>query len=363
MYNELLERLQTALLRRNPGIASALQPGRPADTIRQELKRAHVKGNIEPIVELYSWHDGARFMKENDAYRLGFAPPTVTSLPRERIEQAQQLGYKIDPNAKVYGRFEFSSLSYLIWHQKHWRKWAPKFPRYGGLVGRVLPFLQHGSQMLGLDIDPSDGTRVLAVDVSNAKSDKAPPPLRTAYASFEEFLLDAIRANETNELLRWPQNPGEPIDLPPAPAVIKASAKPKAAMLPASERVLAVRTDFADDAVWESLQTILAKSLDGDAPALEFASDSTFSGLTAKQLPKRISDGYAHSFAIIIDQMSLTETDHSILIVDLLEKPGRSFRAAPTSLAEVLDNLTTANMDFGEFAAAARRGGVFRGFE
>jgi hypothetical protein len=362
MYSELLERLHAAVIRRNPGVASAFQPGLPADTIRQELKRAHVKGNIEPIVELYSWHDGARFAKEDEAYRLGFAPPIVTSLPRERIEQAQQLGYKIDSNAKIYTRFEFFGLSYLIWNQKHWKKWAPKFPRFGGLVGRVLPFLQ-GPQLLGLDVDPSTGTRVLAVDQSNTKSDKAPPPVRLAYASFEEFLLDAIRANETSELLRWPQNPGEPIDLPPAPAVVKASAKPKAAMLPASERVLAARTDFADNAAWESLQAILAKSLDGDASALQVISDSTFSGLTDKQLPKRISDGYAHSFAIIIDQTSLTETDHSILIVDLLEKPGRSFRAAPTSLAEVIDNLSTANMDFGEFAAAARRGGVFRGFE
>jgi len=363
MYADLLQRLELGLVRRNPGIAPKLQPGLPPDSIKQQLKRAGIKkGNVDPIVALYAWHDGYQNVgNESEAGRLGFAPPTVSPVPQAHIEHLLNCGLKVDPNSKIYGEFKWINLSYVIWHLKHWKKWSPKVPRYAILLGRAVPFLVKGDQTLAFDTDTSANGRIISIQDDKVKGE---PPLREAYASFEAFLLDAIRANETNQLLTWPQIPGNPIELPmPAPVTSKSSAKSKKRMIPASESLLVLRTDFSDEAAWESLRATLTKPDDELAPTLDFLSDPTFTGLTPRQLPKLMSEEASHLFAVIVDQTTLTHPDHPLLVVDLQEKPGRSFRTTAAALAEVHDNLSTANMEFSEFADAVDSDGIFRGVE
>jgi hypothetical protein len=52
--------------------------------------------------------------------------------------------------------------------------------------------------------------------------------------------------------------------------------------------------------------------------------------------------------------------DHPVLVIDLQQKPSRSFRTTPAAFADVHDNLSTANMDFTEFAGAVDSDGIFR---
>src|SRR5690242_16620709 len=120
MYAELLQTLETALVRRNPGIAAAFKPGLPPDSIRQQLKRAGTTGNVDPIVELYSWHDGANGPASKAVHQLGFAPPTVSDPPMKNIEFLRSLGHKIDANFKVYGTFVFFDFDALVRWIKLW---------------------------------------------------------------------------------------------------------------------------------------------------------------------------------------------------------------------------------------------------
>jgi hypothetical protein len=56
------------------------------------------------------------------------------------------------------------------------------------------------------------------------------------------------------------------------------------------------------------------------------------------------------------------QLEHPILVVDLYTEPGRSFRVVPAEVWGIENNLSTANMDFAEFADEADADGVFRGF-
>jgi hypothetical protein len=50
------------------------------------------------------------------------------------------------------------------------------------------------------------------------------------------------------------------------------------------------------------------------------------------------------------------------IVVDLYENSGSEFRAIPSMIQGIENNLSIANMDFEEFANAVDESGVFRGF-
>ena len=60
--------------------------------------------------------------------------------------------------------------------------------------------------------------------------------------------------------------------------------------------------------------------------------------------------------------MAMTHAEHLLLVLDLLAVPGRTFRAPPSQIQSIENNLSLPNMDFEEFAEATDEEGVFRGF-
>jgi hypothetical protein len=54
--------------------------------------------------------------------------------------------------------------------------------------------------------------------------------------------------------------------------------------------------------------------------------------------------------------------EHLLLVVDLYAERGREFRAEPSQIQGIENNLSIANMDFAEFADNCDPEGVFRGF-
>jgi hypothetical protein len=64
----------------------------------------------------------------------------------------------------------------------------------------------------------------------------------------------------------------------------------------------------------------------------------------------------------ISDQITFTSSEQPVLVVDLSEEPGRTFRVIPSEMWSVENNLSIANMDYSEFADNADPDGIFRGF-
>lgn len=132
--------------------------------------------------------------------------------------------------------------------------------------------------------------------------------------------------------------------------------------IPATENALVLRTDFSNEAAWKSICAVI-QNPEAEFPAnIEFVSDAKFMGVTATELTARLAEGYPFSFAFIVDHAALTGPDYAILVVDLQEEPGRTFRVMASALWSVENNLSIGNMGFEEFADAVDEQGIFRGF-
>jgi tetratricopeptide (TPR) repeat protein len=132
--------------------------------------------------------------------------------------------------------------------------------------------------------------------------------------------------------------------------------------IPTTENSLALRTDFSDEAAWQSLCATITNPDADFTVNVDFVSDPKFDGLKAEQLPGQLAEDSPLTFAFVIDHIALVHPDHPILVVDLQHEPGRTFRVISSELWAVENNLSIANMDFEEFADAIDEDGVFRGF-
>ena len=137
-------------------------------------------------------------------------------------------------------------------------------------------------------------------------------------------------------------------------------------MLPESEDMLVLRTDFSDDATWEAIGDEVRAPVGvlGFQANVRFVDDREYDGVPNAEVPGLFRAGSNHGYVILADQVSMTHPDHPLLILDLLEEAaGGQFRAIPSAIQSIENNLSIGNMDFEDFATAVDDDGVFRGFD
>ena len=141
------------------------------------------------------------------------------------------------------------------------------------------------------------------------------------------------------------------------------------ARLPLTDRVPVIRADFSDDALWARLQDdIRAETEEGFAANVEFVEYPTLVGLDAPALARAFPRAYPHEYhhpvVFVVDAVAVSSPEHPILAVGVNERDRADpFRVVPEELHSIQANLSIANVDYDEFAAAAHRGdGVIRGF-
>ena len=133
--------------------------------------------------------------------------------------------------------------------------------------------------------------------------------------------------------------------------------------LPKTDDALLLRTDFSDDAAWAALcEAVQGPSEKGFKAFVACVSDPAYDGMTVEQLVALAPKGGDHSFAFIADRTTFTNPERPVLVVDLYDEPGRTFRVIPREMCSVENNLSIANMDYHEFADSVDPDGVFRGF-
>lgn len=149
-------------------------------------------------------------------------------------------------------------------------------------------------------------------------------------------------------------------------------------VLPRTECVPVIRTDFSDDDTWSAIGTALQQPVEYHAlralreatgrPEMTFRAyvelldDPAYDGLTADQLLDLVPENYEHSFLLIADHVTISGPEHTLLVVDVADEPGRGFRALPIAVQSIENNLSIANMDFADFADNVGDDGIFRGF-
>lgn len=140
------------------------------------------------------------------------------------------------------------------------------------------------------------------------------------------------------------------------------SSKTSKRVIPAGEKVVLVRATFADEPAWDALRQAIEDQDSDRLLDLAWIAERANEGISAKEVAELTVNDSAPGFALIVDEASLATPEHPILVVDLREDPGRTFRVVSTQLCDVVMNLSVGNMDFDEFASVAGREGVFRGF-
>lgn len=139
------------------------------------------------------------------------------------------------------------------------------------------------------------------------------------------------------------------------------------AKLPITNASPVLRTDFSDDAVWQAIcDDIQSPSPEGFEANVELIDDRIFGGMNPQQLLAAIPKGYPHTFVMVVDRKTIEDKEHPLLIVNLYDglgsEVGAEFRALPSEIQGIENNLSIANMDFADFSGAVDGSGVFRGF-
>jgi hypothetical protein len=108
--------------------------------------------------------------------------------------------------------------------------------------------------------------------------------------------------------------------------------------IPKTEDSLVVRTDFTDDHAWESICAAIRGPVGEFRAYVDFVSNREYEGIGTEQLCSLISQG-SHTFIFIVDRIALSYLDNPILVVDLCDEPGRTFRVIPSEMWSVENNL------------------------
>ncbi|MEU0564875.1 hypothetical protein ABZ297_05685 [Nonomuraea sp. NPDC005983] len=138
-------------------------------------------------------------------------------------------------------------------------------------------------------------------------------------------------------------------------------------VLPEACGLLVVRTGFSGQDAWQAVRAALGVTdeesfVEEFQDEVEVVNDPAYAGLTSDQLLALLPRGYTNPILVVVDSAALESAEMPVLVVDLVEERGRTFRVIPAELPSIQINLSIANMDFFEFADSADADGVFRGF-
>src|SRR5262249_31010224 len=95
--------------------------------------------------------------------------------------------------------------------------------------------------------------------------------------------------------------------------------------LPKTKDTPLVRTDFSDDAAWTALCASVERPVGEFRAYVTPVDDRAFDRSTVKQVTEAAS-GCGHLFTLVADERALRDPEHPILVIDLSEEPGRTFR-------------------------------------
>ncbi len=150
---------------------------------------------------------------------------------------------------------------------------------------------------------------------------------------------------------------------------------------PAKHDPWVIRTDFSSDEAWNNVRELIAapqKTAGMEFFAyVRYVSDEKYRDKAAREVVVSLPDDYPGMFCFIVDRECVENPEHPVLVVGFYPSDDESFdrqpretpeadiatfRALPSQIQGIQNNLSIANMDFEDFASAVDDDGVFRGF-
>lgn len=154
--------------------------------------------------------------------------------------------------------------------------------------------------------------------------------------------------------------------------------------IPVTQRTLLVRTDFSDDSAWQSVTAAVAAvaphmmqflevlkianshlpdqgEFDPSSISVELLDDVCHSESTPEELLDKLPPEYPHAILFVFDSQSASQADHTLLVIDLMEQRGRTFRTIPSEVQCIDSNLSLSNCDWEDITRDLDKSGVYRG--
>ena len=133
-------------------------------------------------------------------------------------------------------------------------------------------------------------------------------------------------------------------------------------MLPVTESTLVVRTDFADPDAWARVCRAVAEPPGGDliSAAFTFVDDPANAGLSPRRVLEMVPTRPSHAMVALADTVTMASPHLPLLVVDLVDDPGGTFRSAPEVLWHVANNLFVAPGYFHQYVRSVDTDGVYR---
>jgi hypothetical protein len=132
--------------------------------------------------------------------------------------------------------------------------------------------------------------------------------------------------------------------------------------LPDTDTPLVIRTDFSNPEAWQEVRQGIEQPRGLFRASVTFVDDPAFDGLSRSDWRTLDPDGH-HTFVFLADRVTMTHPERPVLVLDLFEDSGLEFRAIPSEVAGIENNLSIGNMDPDDFAGSAGEDGIFRGFK
>jgi hypothetical protein len=73
---------------------------------------------------------------------------------------------------------------------------------------------------------------------------------------------------------------------------------------------------------------------------VEFLENAAFRDHSHEGLLARVPSEYSHSFLIVADKAAMEQSDFSLLVMDLFDDRSRTFRAVPSQIQSIENNLS-----------------------
>jgi hypothetical protein len=127
--------------------------------------------------------------------------------------------------------------------------------------------------------------------------------------------------------------------------------------LPETDLPPLLRTDFTDDAAWEALLDEI------DHDWITVLADPVHEGLSVPELVALVPDGGGCPALVVADDRTFSSVERTLLLVDVEEEPGRTFRAAvPDAFRSVVSRLVIADASFTDHLDSSNidHSGVYR---
>ena len=163
MIADLLPRFGAAAIAQHPLIASKLQEGLDEKAVRRYLKRHSVEGEVDAIVELFTWRNGTSLDPELAGSKRGFF------------------------RGKAYYLLD---LEMAVGHLEHTRVAARRHPELAQGITYFPLFWDGSTSWIATDIRPRQNNRVVLAEHT------ADEPFRMVSASLRDFFAGVIKAIE-----------------------------------------------------------------------------------------------------------------------------------------------------------------------